>query len=78
MPEISIDHLTLELPGMPESEGRRLASRIGDGLASMDMTGLRGDIPSLRIDLTAGNASGTSELARHIVQEIQRQLRQSP
>lgn len=77
MPGITIDRLTLELPGVSESQARRLALGISEGLAAGGLTG-SGDVPTIRVDLTAGAGGDTDRLARRIVEDILRQLRRLP
>jgi hypothetical protein len=78
MPGISIDRLTLDLPGMAESQARRLAMGIADGLAVAGLSGAAGEVPTLRIDLTADASADADGLAKRIISEIVRQLRQLP
>ncbi|HZK82004.1 MAG TPA: hypothetical protein VFC46_13075 [Humisphaera sp.] len=78
MPGISIDELTLDLPGFPESQARRLAMGIADGLAAAGIGAAAGDVPIMRIDLTASAGADTDGLARRIVADIVRQVRRLP
>lgn len=78
MPEISIDQMTLDLPGMSESQARRLAMGIAGGLAVAGLSGAAAEVPTLRIDLTADAGADADALARRVVSEIVRQLRQMP
>jgi len=78
VPGILIDRLTADLPSMPESQARRLAMGIVDGLAVAGLSGVVGQVPALRIDLTAEAAAEADGLAKRIISEIVRQLRQSP
>jgi len=78
MPGISIDRLTLELPGMPESQARRLALGIADGLAVAGLSDAVGEVPTLRIDLTTDPSMDTDGLARRIISDFLLQLRRSP
>jgi hypothetical protein len=76
MDEIRIDRLTLQLSGISESEGRRLAMRITEGLAA---AAIPGDVAAaqgaIRVDLSAGSVD---TLPERIVAEVLRQLRRSP
>lgn len=78
MPGILIDRLTADLPSMPKSQARRLAMGIADGLAVAGLSSVVGQVPTLRIDLTAEAAAEADGLAKRIVSEVVRQLRQSP
>jgi hypothetical protein len=77
MPGISIDEMMLDLPGMTESQGRRLAMGIAHGLAVAGVSSTTGEVPALRIDLTADAGADSDVLARRVVAEIVRQLRQN-
>jgi len=77
MPGLSIDRLTLQVPGYSEAEGRRLALAVADGLAAAGLPGATGDVSTLRVDLTAGAGAGSDWLAGQIVAEILRQLERS-
>jgi len=75
---VSIDRLALELPSMPESQARRLAMGIADGLAVAGLSWSAGEFPTLRIDLTAAAGVDADHLAAQVVAEIARQLRRTP
>jgi hypothetical protein len=76
--EISIDRLTLHIPGLSESDGRRLALRVAEGLGAARGAGGGRDIPALRLDLLAGPNAGVDELARQVVREVWRQVQRHP
>ena len=78
MAEISIDQLALELPFMPETQARRLAMGIVDGLAVAGLSWSAGEFPTMRIDLTANDGADIDRLAKQVVSEIVRQLRRMP
>jgi hypothetical protein len=78
MPEISIDRLTLQVPGFSETEGKRLALAVADGLAAAALSRETGDVKTLRVDLTAVAGVERDLLARQIVSEIIRQLERLP
>ena len=78
MPGISIDRLTLDLPGMPEAQARRLALGIADGLAVAGVSDAVAEVPTLRIDLTADPSADAVGLARRIISDFLLQLRRSP
>jgi hypothetical protein len=74
MTEVSIDRLTLQVPGFSEAEGRRLALAVADGLAAAGLPGGDGDVSTLRVNLTANAEASPDRLAGKIVSEILRQL----
>jgi len=78
MGDIWIDRLTLHVPGLSESDGRRLARLVADGLGAVGAAGRGRDIPSLRLNLVAKPNAGPDELARHIVAELLQQVRRLP
>jgi hypothetical protein len=78
MSEVRIDRLSLHVPGLSESDGRRLALQVAAGLSSAAAAGGGRDIPALRLDLMPGPDVGVDELARQIVDEFVRQVRQLP
>ena len=78
MSEVLINRLTLEVPGWSEVAARRLASAVADGLAAGGLEGVRGDVGSLRVELTAGDGVQPDGLAGQIVAEILRQLQRQP
>ena len=77
MDSLSIDRLTLQVPWLSESGGRRLALRVAEGLGDVALGGAR-DIPALRLELTADPGSDVDQLTRQIVSEILRQIRRQP
>jgi hypothetical protein len=78
MPGVSIDRLTLEVPGWPETAARRLASMVADRLAAGGLGSVRADVGTLRVDLPASHGVQPDRLASHIVSEILRQMQRSP
>jgi hypothetical protein len=76
--EISIDRLTLHVPGLSESDCRRLALEVAEGLGAARASGGGRDIPSLRLDLLAGPETGLDELARQIVLQLLHEVRRLP
>ena len=77
MPDISIDRLTLELTGASESQARRLAMGITEGLAAAGFSNMASDVPAMRIDLTASTGIYFDKLAQQVISEILGQLRRS-
>jgi hypothetical protein len=78
MNEISIERLSLQVPGLSKSDGQRLAQQVAEGLGSMAFSGDHFDIPGLRLDLTATPNAGLDELARQILAEVMRQIERHP
>jgi hypothetical protein len=76
MNEVAIDRLILHVSGLSESDGQRLALQVAAGLGAAGAAGGGRDIPALRLDLTARPSTGVDELARQIVAELVRQVRQ--
>jgi hypothetical protein len=74
---LTIDRLTLNVEGMSPADARRLALEVARGLEAA-VPGAHGDVPVLRLDLTAAADAGVSELARQIVAELVRQVRRLP
>lgn len=78
MPGISINRLTLEVPGWSEAAAHKLASALADGLAAGGLGGVRGDVGKLRVDIPASGVVEPDRLAGQIVSEILRQLQRQP
>ena len=78
MPGVSIDRLTLEVPGWSETAARRLATAVAYRLAAGGLAEVHGDVSTLRVDLPAGDEVQPDRLASQIVCEILRQLQRSP
>jgi hypothetical protein len=78
MPGISIDRLTLEVPGWSETAASRLASEVANGLAAGGLAGVRGEVGTLRVEVPASDGVQPDQLAGQIVSEILRQLQRQP
>ena len=78
MAEISIERLTLQVPGYSEAYGKLLTLAVTNALATAALTRDTGDVATLRVDLTAGADAEPNLLARQIVSEIMRQLERLP
>ena len=63
---------------MPERQARELALRVAEMLATAGAMPAAGDIPAVKIDLTAEIGSDPLELAERITEEVIRQLRRAP
>jgi len=68
-PSLTIDRLTLSLPGMSPAQGRQVARLVAAGLAAAGTLPQSGDIPRLRVSLSAGERPNPESLARRIVAE---------
>ncbi len=88
MDEISIDRLVLDIPGLRSEEARKVAARVGQGLAdsgtAKHVAASVGDegFDALSIDLNDNplnyhTASGTSRLADAIVASLLKQIGRS-
>ncbi|NJM59162.1 MAG: hypothetical protein HC849_01430 [Oscillatoriales cyanobacterium RU_3_3] len=78
MTNLTIDRLTLKLPGLSQQEGQHLARLITTRLASIEMTsGSIRDAPSLQINIQSQPNTNMDWLANQIVSEILRQLTQT-
>jgi hypothetical protein len=75
---IHIDRLTLEVPGLPAADGQRLALLVARGLGTAGAAGGGRDLPSVRVDLTAGSDAGVDELARRVVAAVLEQIERLP
>jgi hypothetical protein len=79
MDEIRIDRLTLQLSGITEPQGRRLAMLITEGLAAADVpAGIAAAQGAIRVDLGAGPSGSVDALSERVVAEVLRQLQRSP
>ncbi len=78
MDRLSIDRLILDVPGLSESDGRRLVRKVADGLGAARFAGEGLEIPSLRLDLRPRPGEGVDDLAGRIVAEFARQVRRIP
>lgn len=74
MPELRIDRLALQLSGVSEWEGRRIAEMIAEGMrvAAPPQGGRRVD--RLGLDLTGRPGEGLEELSGRIVRALLAQL----
>ena len=77
MPTVSIDQLTLRLSGFSESDGRRLAELIGEGLAHAEVGSQSSTHPSLQTRITARPGSDVRGVADEAVADLIRQLQRS-
>jgi hypothetical protein len=78
MNELCIDRLILRVPGLSESEGRRLALRVSQGLSAAKLMAGGREIPVVRLDLKRAPSMDIEAMARHIVAELLQQVRRLP
>jgi hypothetical protein len=78
MPGISIDRMTMELTGVSESQARRLAMGITEGLAAADVSNVSNDVRTMRVSLTASAGTGADKLAEQVISEILQELKRLP
>jgi len=77
MDEIRIDRLSLQLTGLSEAEGRRLAQLIVEGLTAADVPpSAVGGSRALRVDV-AGRSPSLETLSEQVVADVLRELRRS-
>jgi hypothetical protein len=76
VPDISIDALVLQVPGLPEYAARGLALEIAHGLAEFD-PGVTSRIPDLKVTVSSEALEKNSSLASHVVAEVIREIRRS-
>jgi hypothetical protein len=70
LPEVRIDRLVLEIPGLDAAQARRLAFGIGERLAGAGLSGERA-----KIGITLGPSSaGQGDLAGRIVAALMERL----
>jgi len=72
MADVSIDRLSIDVPGLRPEHGERLARLVAEGLGAMSN---RSDISldQLRLDIQTSEL-GLERLARLIVDELRRQV----
>lgn len=82
MPEQSararIDRLLLDIPGSSAEHGRKVAMLVAGGLANAGALPSGGDLPTLRVTITADHSTDPASLARHIVEATLRDLARTP
>jgi hypothetical protein len=73
-----IDRLLLDIPGSTADYGRQVARLVAAGLADASAVPQAGDLPTLRVTITADHRSDPATLARRIVEATLRDLARSP
>jgi hypothetical protein len=73
-----IDRLRLDIPGGSAGHGRKIASLVAAGLANAGGLPQAGDLPTLRVTITADHHCDPATLAHHIVAATLRELARTP
>jgi hypothetical protein len=73
-----IDRLLLNIPGSSAEHGRQVAMLVAAGLANAGALPQAGDLPTLRVTITADNRTDPATLARRIVAATLRDLARMP
>lgn len=77
-PTTQIDRLLLHIPGSSAEHGRKVAALVAAGLANAGAMPLAGDLPALRVTVTADHRTDPATLARLIVDATLRDLARTP
>jgi hypothetical protein len=77
-PAMQIDRLLLNIPGGSAAQGEQVAALVAAGLAAAGALPQAGDIPTLRVTISASERSDPDSLARLIVAETLRALARAP
>jgi hypothetical protein len=77
-PMTRIDRLRIVLPGGDVDHSRKVAKLVAAGLANAGALPQAGDIPTLRVTLTADHRADPETLARLIVAATLRDLARTP
>jgi hypothetical protein len=72
VPAVTVERLTLRVPGRSAADGERLAHAVAERLRALD--GAAGVAPALRVRLRARAGEDVDQLAGRIVAEIALQL----
>jgi hypothetical protein len=73
-----IDRLLLDIPGSSAEHGRKVAMLVAAGLANAGALPQGGDLPTLRVTITADHRTDPATLARRIVDATLRDLARTP
>jgi hypothetical protein len=73
---LTIDRLDVGIPGQSAEDGRRFARRLTDCLAAYGGLPASGDLPVMRIDLTADLRGDAPDLAEQVAAALLRHLRE--
>jgi len=77
MAGISIDRLTLQVPGLSPAAARSLALAVANQLAAAGRVAMAEAMPVMRVDLVADADTDPGRLATQLVSEVMRQLQSS-
>jgi len=77
MPRIEIDRLSLRLSGLSEDQGRLLATRVAEGLATAPDPGEAVQHDGLQANATMVPGGSLDTLADQIVAELVRQMKRT-
>jgi len=77
-PARRVDRLLLDIPGSSAEHGRKVALLVAAGLANAGALPQAGDLPTLRVTITADPKSDPATLARRIVAATLRDLARLP
>jgi hypothetical protein len=72
--DVSIDHLTLQFPGISAEQGRLMALEIAAALASAGAMPAAGDFPAIQVEMSIAAKSSRADLVSRVVSETLRQL----
>jgi hypothetical protein len=73
-----VDRLLLEIPGGSAALGREVGQLVAAGLAAAGALPQSGDLPTLRVVVSAEARDDAASLARRIVEATLRDLARSP
>lgn len=73
---LTIDRLDVGIPGQSAEDGRRFALRLIDCLTAYGGLPACGDLPLMRIDLTADLRGDAPDLAEQVAAALLRRLRE--
>ncbi len=77
-PKARIDRLRLVIPGSDADHGRKVAKLVAAGLANAGAIPHSGDIPTLRVTISADHRADPESLAKLIVAATLRDLARTP
>jgi hypothetical protein len=77
-PTAQVDRMVLTMPGGSAADGRRVALLVAAGLAEAGALPQAGDLPRLRVSISADHHTDPAALARRIVQATLRELARTP
>jgi hypothetical protein len=75
---VRIDRLRIDIPGSSAEHGRKVAMLVAAGLANAAGLPAGGDLPTLRVTISADHRTDPDSLARRIVEATLRDLARTP